>query len=355
MDLSTPLPTSDGMNKTAKRRVMAAAGPPKYKKKTFQEKRQRQSGKNTQKPYISSSLGDMCRLMIRMACTENTLDMVDPPPLEFYDYWHKFQAPDPKVRQKLPYECVDTRKVSVPQLKMITSSFEMLAKMAHSSPSLDVVSSDSELRRRDYTHQLAPKLSDLWKGVKASLSGESFISSSTKVSQTQDSVALEGGWSDDDDDDPLLSDSDDDGVSVRGTATDDEGGATHSHAHPDAPIGTDQSKSRASTVMSIQSLEEKRRKEMGAVDASILRMAMEEAKAAYENVTHKKEKKDKIIDHFMEDLNDSFLIDAVSYGLLPDSAFTPDFDYFNEDPLYAELELEKEREEEEAQAVKDVN
>jgi len=168
-------------------------GPTKPKKRTAHEKRSRMSGKNTNKPYISSSLGDMCRHMIRMACTENTLGMTEPPPPEFYDYWHKFTI----SQDKLPSDYVDLKKVSIPRIKMNTSSFDFIGK-------LNAINSTQQFRSDDRNnlaeHNLAPALSDLWKDVRISMSTESFISSSTKISEPHGNVPLEAGWSDQEED-----------------------------------------------------------------------------------------------------------------------------------------------------------
>lgn len=99
---------------------------------------------------------------------------------------------------------------------MNTSSFQLFMKDMD-QPSLQVLQGkEAEMdRKSDPQHKLGPALSDLWKGVRTSMSGESFISSSTKVSESQDKVGMEGGWTDDEDGDLeefYLSDDDDESV-----------------------------------------------------------------------------------------------------------------------------------------------
>lgn len=351
---SPPQSPNDAQRKsaTAKKPLHKKDGPPRTKKKTQAEKRARQSGKNTEKPYISSSLGDMCRHMIRMACTENTLNMTEPPPVEFYDYWHKFKLSEAN-KDRLPYQLVDTRKVSVPRLKMNTSSFDIMAKKLGSSPSLHII--DAGDRRPDAYHKLAPTLDELWKNVRISMSSESFISSSTKNSETQDLVPLECGWSSDDDDDlqALLSDEDDESATTVGPEYGE--GRASGIARPSAeavhPKGAQTSQHSGGEGEG----KDGEKKELGAMAGSLLRLGMEDARVAWAHAVHLgKFAGSDVVDYFMQDLDDSFLIDAISYGMLPDSAFIPEFDYFNEDPIYRARELERERLEYEATLTKKV-
>lgn len=306
--------------------------PPRTKKRTQHEKRVRQSGKQTDKPYISSSLGDMCRHMIRMACTENTLHMTDPPTVEFYDYWHKFAVPPPPP----PNQHVDLRRVSIARLKMHTSSFQLHSRMDASQA--DLHTADSIERKHDPTHQLNPTLSDLWRGVRLSLSSESFISSSTKVSEFHDGVPLESGWTDQElSEYDALSESDEE-TGLQMTSDhhgSSEPGGGHSTVTKSKMAGTVSSNPSTSRQESLGELH----KQDNMVAASLQRLHLEEWQDNLDMAAKQYQKRNsEVVDHFYNDLDDTFLVDAVSFGQLPDLTFTQDFDYFNEDPMYRERE-----------------
>jgi hypothetical protein len=315
----------------------------KFAKRTPHEKRTRMSGKLTEKPYISSSIGDMVRLMQRMACTEDTLGMTEPPPAEFYDYWKKFTIT--KEEERLPTEFIDKKKVSTARIKMNTSSFDFFGKhMTNAEEQHDVAMDE---KKKDKGHKLAPTLSDLWQKVRISMSTESFISSSTKVSEPHDNVLLEMGWSDSE-----IEESSESDIEVEPILGSNPSlfqavfaGVPSPSSHYNLGTAgiesskkvTDNASSKHGTIASDDDSELSigtRHKEGGGVKASILHMQLEEQRVAMEQALKMNKEHHDIVDYFMDDIDDTFLVDAISYGQLPDSAFTSDFDYFNEDPIF---------------------
>jgi len=308
----------------------------KFPKRTAAEKRQRQSGWNTKKPYISSSMGDMVRLMQRMACTENTLGMTEPPPPEFYDFWTKFATS--KSEEHIPTEFVDKRKVSVPRLKMNTSSFDFTGKHTINAEELHEMALAELGKRKGAGGGLAATGSEMWNDVRISMSTESFISSSTKVSEPHDNTSLYHGWTDSDEDDTLEYEVEMDPLHASVASTFQNIFAHHSshHGGDHSKLGDKVASSKHGNLNNSQGSDEKVK---GA--GSLLHMILEDQRVAMEQSLKNTKAEHEILDYFMDDLDDSFLVDAVSYGQLPDSAFTPDFDYFNEDPIHRQREKAK--------------
>lgn len=170
------------------------------------------------------------------------------------------------------------------------------------------------------------------------------------VPERQENVPLEGGRSDKDDDVALalLRDSDDEDFDASSNASSvREGGPvlqTGGEGHPIGRPGGEKKGSKTSSMASLRksATNDKQKKETGMLAASMLHTELEKARQVTEMSLRSEcgDQSDEVMDHLMDD---SFLLDAMSYGLLPDSAFVPDFDYFNEDPLRLEKAAETSR------------
>ncbi|CAL8072950.1 unnamed protein product [Orchesella dallaii] len=290
--------------------------------RTPKEKRERIWGKTPQKPYVSSSLGDMARVMMRLMCMENTYFYnPEPPEVEYYDFWQKFSADLENVKD--PEDFVDLNRISIANFKKNTSSFDFFGKFTAAIRDRHDMEAGGEQKEKKLTVE-AQKLSDIWKDVRISMSSESFISSSTKISEPASVVQMETGWDEECSEDYQSSESDY-GFDVQDKCRHHR----HKYHWTAADDAHDEYKPSSLEFHTPQGLIEK---QANAIAQSILALQKKDNKILYDLATQPRDMD--LIDHFADDIDDSFLADSYSYSELPDHAFGPDFDFLNEDLIY---------------------
>lgn len=277
--------------------------------------------------HVYLQIGDMTRVMMRLACMENTFFYdQEPPPAEFYNYWKKFSVEEPKK----PEEFVDTKKQSIPHLKKNTSSFNFYGRYAEkivSNTDVDDAGGDGKRGGKKRIVTVDDKrISEIWKDVRISMSKESFISASTKISENASNVQLETAWNETCSEDYVSSESD------FGFDVQDH----HRHHRHDVPYWNLLTDSQTIQEDKVDSSEFATPQGLLAKQANMITQSLLDIQKRDNRIlvglANKPNTMD-IIDYFADDLDDSFLLDSVSYTNLPDNAFGPDFDFFNEDTL----------------------
>lgn len=270
----------------------------------------------------------MARVMMRYACMENTYFYnQEPPPVEFYDFWQKFSVEAPNV----PTDYVDLKKQSIAHIRKNTSSFNFYGRYTEpvtSQHDLDEVSATGKTSKKKILTTDAQRLSDIWKDVRISMSRESFISSSTKISENASMVQLENPWEEACSEDYQSSESDY-GFDIQ------DHHRHHRHKQPNWQLLTDSQNQLEEKTSSLefhtpQGLIDK---QANAIAQSLMAIQKKDNRILVELATKPVTNMD-IVDHFADDLDDSFLLDSFSYSDLPDEVFGPDFDFLNEDTIY---------------------
>lgn len=264
---------------------------------------------------------------MRYACMESTYFYnQEPPPVEFYDFWQKFSV----EQGNYPKDFVDTKKQSIPNMKKNTSSFNFYGKyteVIRSRHDMDDAAPVSQTSKKKVLTADAQTLSDIWKDIRISMSNESFISSSTKISENASAVQLENEWDETCSEDYQSSESD------FGFDFQDH----HRHHRHKLPPWAYITNSQANQEEKTSSLEFHTQqglmdKQANMITQSLLALQKKDNRILVELATKPRDMD--IIDHFADDLDDSFLMDSYSYSELPDDLFGPDFDFLNEDAIY---------------------